>query len=267
MSGTETTRDVISDRLSIAQHRKGFRFGLDALLLATDLPEVTDGATVYELGAGQGAVSLSISARRPGLRVVACERQDGLFGLLESNIAENARILGRVDAVKIDLQRFREELEPHSAALVVCNPPYYPLGKRNPSSNEERAAAHHELYGGLDMFVSAAAYVLEHRGWFKVIIPPWRLQDLVTAVTRVDLKVLSMRFFHADPTQDAYLVEVVCRRGGGPDLAVRAPLFVRGEDGFYTDEVARRVAGAALADPGEDWIARVRERSLASRRS
>lgn len=65
-SRPQHTIDVISDRLKIRQSRKGYRFGLDALLLSTDLPELgEDAPVVYELGAGQGAVSLSIASREP----------------------------------------------------------------------------------------------------------------------------------------------------------------------------------------------------------
>ncbi len=76
----------------------------------------------------------------------------------------------------------------------------------------------------------------------------------------------SLRFVHAAPGARAYLFEAVAVRGaaapGGP--AVLPPLHVRGADGRYTPEAARRVAGAALpggAPPSEEAVAAVRERS------
>jgi len=77
-----------------------------------------------------------------------------------------------------------------------------------------------------------------------------------------DLKVLSLRFIHAEPGEVAYLVEIIARRGGGPELTIRPPLFVRDADGMYSMEVARRVAGAALEDsPAEDVVEKVQRAS------
>lgn len=261
------TVDVISDHLKIRQSRKGYRFGLDALLLATDLPDfdaglgADDTPVVYELGAGQGAVSLSIAARHPDWRVVAIERQEALFGHLRENIAANA--LDNAEAVELDLQNHREALSPHCADLVLFNPPYFPQGARRASANAERAGAHIELHGGIDAFIAAACYVLKHRGWLKLILPPFRLLDLIAVLPKYDIKPVSMRYFHPDPEQGAYLFEFVLRRGGAPDLEILPPLFIRGEDGYYTDEVAARLAGAALATPPESLVARIKQQSKA----
>lgn len=259
------TQDMISGRLSLWQHPRGYRFGLDALLLATDLPELKQPhrAHVLELGAGQGAVALSIAARQAFASVRAVERNPSMLALLGDNIAHNQACFGEtiVTLIACDLREHRAHLQPHSADLIVCNPPYFPLGHRRESDDEERADAHHERHGDLEDFIRAATYLLTHRGWFKLILPPWRLPALC-ATLMSDLKLLSLRFVHAEPHQPAYLMEAVMRRGGGPDLVIREPLYVRGDDGLYTEEVARRVAAAALATlPHNETIAQVRAAS------
>lgn len=255
------TTDVISDRLTITQHQKGYRFGLDALLLATDLPmTLARETTVMELGAGQGAVGLSVAARGEAGRVILVERNPSMLELLQGNVSRNEALFTEIEVAvePTDLREHRATLTPHVAHLVLCNPPYFPLGQRRVSQHEERADAHHERHGTLQDFFRAAAYCLTHRGWLKMILPPWRLAD-VTGALPGDLKLCTLRFVHAEPGTPAYLVEVVCRRGGAPDLEVRAPLFVRGEDGFYSSEVARRVAGAACAvSPSEERVEAVR---------
>ncbi len=261
-SKPQHTVDVISDHLKIRQSRKGYRFGLDALLLSTELPELAvENPVVYELGAGQGAVSLSIASREPGWQVVAIERQPSLFGHLCENIATNN--LSNVEAVQLDLREHRDVFDPHVADLVLFNPPYFPEGARRPSANAERAGAHIELHGGIPEFMAAACYVLKHRGWLKLILPPFRLPELMAAIPGFDIKLVSLRFFHADPTQDAYLFECVMRRGGALDMKIATPLFIRGEDGCYTDEVAERLAGAAVKEPSESLVSRIKTQSKA----
>ncbi|MGM0557212.1 MAG: tRNA1(Val) (adenine(37)-N6)-methyltransferase [Myxococcota bacterium] len=240
-----TTTDVISDgSLEIVQHRRGFRFGLDALLLATDLPSLPGRSTVVDLGAAQGTVGLCIASRHPDWRVVCVERQPQLAELLRINVARN-QLEGRVEAVEVDLREFREQLDAHSADLVVCNPPYYRKGQRRPSQNPERASAHHELHGTIADFVRAAAYILRQRGWLKIILPPVRSPDLLHAVRDTDLSLHSMRYYHSRADEDAYLLETVFRRGGAPDVRVRPPLYIYRNADDYSDEVRSRVAHAA----------------------
>ena len=256
-----TTQDMISDHVRVLQHARGYRFGLDALLLATDLP--CSPARVCELGAAHGPVALCIAARLPQAEVLAVELQPSLLSLLERNIALNEPSSARVRALGADVRQ-RQQLPPHWASLVVCNPPYFPTTKRDPCDDLERAIARHELRATLADFVRAAQYVLQPRGWLKLILPPWRLSDLFDALQGLDLAPLSVRSIHAAPEQDAYLLEIVLRRSARADLRLRSPLLVRDHEGYYTPEVARRVAGAALAAPDDALIARTRERSLAS---
>lgn len=231
---------VFGGALKIWQRKKGYRFGLDSLLLATDLPEVGEGARVVELGAGQGAVALTIGLQHPTWEVRAVERHAGLYELLEENIAENG--LGNVTAVRGDLREYRGLLEAHWADLVVANPPYFVEGARRASANEERAAARHELFGGLREFVEAAGYVLKQRGWLQVIVPPVRLEDALRAAIGTDLKLASLRSYHSYAGDDAYLVEIRWRRGGAPDLKIRGGLVVYADgEGRYSEEVARRL--------------------------
>ncbi len=255
------TLDAISDALVLRQSRAGYRFGLDALLLATDLPTLHDDALIYDLGAAQGPVALCVAARCPRARVVAVERQDSLFALLRENITRNG-LSGRVEARQLDLTRYRGELPHNAAELVLCNPPYFPIGKRRPSQNPERAHARHELHGTLRDFLQAAQYVLKSRGWLKLILPPWRLAEVLDS--RGDLAPVSVRFIHASPGQDAYLMEIWMRRGAASDLCIKPMLLVRGQDQRFTAEVAARVAGAAQAAPSPEAIAHVKAQSLVS---
>ncbi len=237
---SELTCDALFDgELSIWQHRRGYRFGLDALLLATDLPELEEGATIVELGAGQGAVALTMAHHNPSMEVIAVERQPSLLELLRRNVAENA--LTNMKVIAGDLREFRDLFEPHSADLVVANPPYYKKGSRRPSSNRQRAEAHHELHGGLQDFVAASAYVLDQRGWLQMIAPPVRLPDALSAAEATDLRPASLRFYHSRQDESAYLVEARWRRGGAPDFTIRPPLFIYDQEKTYSPEVARRL--------------------------
>ena len=237
---SELTRDILFDgELSIWQRKKGYRFGLDALLLPTDLPDIAEDATVVDLGAGQGTVGLTVAYNHPEMTVVAVERQDSLLELLHRNIEQND--LSNVEVVAGDLRNHRDLLEPHSADLVLCNPPYYPTASRRPSPIRERAVARHELHGDLGDFVAASAYVLKQRGWLQMFTPPIRMTDALEAAQSTDLCPAGLRFYHTHDEADAYLIDYRWRRGGAPDFAIRPPLYIYQSEGIYSPEVARRI--------------------------
>ena len=242
----ETTVDAVSGgALRLRQSRGGYRFGTDALLLATDLPPLEAGATVVDLGAGQGAVGLAIASRRPDLRVVCVERQPTLLEHLRHNVQTNG-LDARVEVIAADVREMSGRMESHIAHLVVCNPPYRRAGDGRVSPNVERAEAHRELHGDLADFVRAAAYLARPRGRAKILVPPPRLACLFGAVEGTDLDVESLRSLHARPQSDAWLVEARLRRGGAPELVIPPPLVMHphGAD-TLCDEARRRIEGAA----------------------
>lgn len=243
------TRDVISDgALVIQQSESGYRFGLDAVLLATDLPEIPRGGRVVDLGAGTGAVGLMVAKRRPDITLQSVEVQPSLHQLLQLNVATNG-LQDRVTALKADVRQHQLLLSAHSADLVLMNPPYYRIGQGKVSPNRERAAAHQELHGGLRDFIVSAQYVLQPRGSLKLVLPPSRLADLMYEIGKTDFGARSVRFVHAKPGRDAYLMEWVFRRGSSFQLSVLPPLVLNSEDhDGFTTEVRERFAGAALEE-------------------
>ena len=132
-----------------------------------------------------------------------------------------------------------------------------------PGGGSERAAARHELHGGLGAFVAAAGAALAPRGLLKLVLPPTRLPDLAAALAASGLTLRSLRFVHAAPGEGAHLFEATAGAAGaaGAGCAVVAPLYVRGADGRYTLEAARRIAGAAVppgAAVSDEAVAAVR---------
>ena len=135
---------------------------------------------------------------------------------------------------------------------------HYPT-RRRPSADEERACARYELHGGLSDFVDAAYAALEARGVFKVVLPPERFVEFSGLVSARGMGLERLRFVHDRDGVPAYLFEAWCRKGGRAELEVSPPLVVRGADGRYCEEVARRVAGAAVREPSRALVERVKE--------
>ena len=83
------TRDAfLGGALSVWQPRRGYRAGIDPVLLAAAVPAVA-GQSVLELGCGAGVASLCLGRRVPGLVLHGVEIQQDYANLARRNGAEN----------------------------------------------------------------------------------------------------------------------------------------------------------------------------------
>ncbi len=237
------TKDAISDgELYLYQHSDGYRFGLDSILLATDLPNLTN-ERVVDLGAGNGAVGLMVASRHLDCSVQLVERQPSLFQLIEKNIVLNF-LQDQVEALMIDVRDTRLHLKHQSADLVLCNPPYYKPGQGKRNFSVEKAAAHQELNGTLKDFIASAQFIAKPKGKLKIVLPPFRLTDLVSIIASTDFGLRSLRFVHSRETEDAYLMECWLQRGTVSHVKI-APALILHEGTAFRKEVRSRFEGAA----------------------
>ena len=88
--------------VQVYQSKSGYRFSLDALLLA-DFPSLKSCRSILELGAGSGVVSLLLALKYPKARVTGVEIQDSLYKRAVRNAGVN-NLSDRVDFVHGDLR-------------------------------------------------------------------------------------------------------------------------------------------------------------------
>ncbi len=105
----------------IWQPRRGYRAGIDPVLLAASVPAVA-GQSVLELGCGVGVASLCLSARVPELQLHGVEIQGEYAALARRNWLENTAPFTVTEA---DLRALPDVLRMQSFDHVIMNPPYF----------------------------------------------------------------------------------------------------------------------------------------------
>ena len=88
--GPLTIDSVMGGRLKLIQPEKGYRVGMDAVLLAAAVP-AKEGETALDAGAASGVAALCLAARVPGVQVTAIEIQPSLVEIGRANIALNGQ--------------------------------------------------------------------------------------------------------------------------------------------------------------------------------
>ena len=236
-----TTLDAFcGGRLRVCQHRDGYRFSIDAVLLA-GFARPRPGRPVVDLGAGCGILPLLTVLRHPTVTVTGVEIQAELASLAE----ENARRNGMADRVRIVRRDLRAvgRTDVGGADLVMSNPPYRSRGGGRINPDDERAVARHELRATIDDVAAAGRRLLDKGGRLAAVYPAVRAVDLLTALRRAALEPKRLRWVHSRSDGEARMVLVEAAAGGRPGLRVEAPLVVYNETGAYTPEVAALLSG------------------------
>lgn len=243
----ETLDAICRGELQLIQRRAGYRFSVDAILVAAFAGHPR--GKVVDLGTGCGVVALLLAKR--GVRsVIGVELQPPLFELAWRNVQLN-RCEDRVHIVNADLRELRGVLPGGTFDAVVSNPPYIAArsGKANPET--EKAVARHELCCSVNDVTAAARWLLREGGSFRVIFPAPRLVGLLQSLSAAGLEPKRLRIVHTLASRPAKLVLVEAIKGAKVDLEVLPPLVLHEEDGGYTPEMQRLLssAGAALEMP------------------
>ncbi|MDW3224980.1 MAG: methyltransferase [Paracoccaceae bacterium] len=133
----DLTQDAfLGGMVQLLQPRKGYRAGVDPVLLAASVPAVA-GQSVLDLGCGVGAAALCLGARVPGLALTGVEIQADYAGLAERNGAD------RLEVILADLNDLPAGLRARQFDHVIANPPYFDreAGHAGPDLGRETALA------------------------------------------------------------------------------------------------------------------------------
>lgn len=215
--------------------RPGYRYSLDPFLLV-DFAAGDRGERWVDLGCGAGVMAVLLAGAEHRRRVVGIEVQATLAAKAQHLVAA-AALTARVEILRGDLRDCRGLLAGEGCEALVANPPYRKPGHGRIAPDDERAAARHELHGGLTDFVAAARYLLQPGGRCYLVHLPERLPELLTLLAAAGLEPKRLRCVHGRAGTEARMVLVEARRGGRSGLRVEAPLTIY--DGrAYTPEVA-----------------------------
>lgn len=232
----ETIDELSLGNLQLIQAEKGYRFSLDPVLLAR-FSEVISADTVVDLGTGCGILPLVLAKLTTAQKLIGIELQPQQAERARRN-AELNNLQQRVQIIAGDLRQVRQLLPVASSDLVVSNPPYRQPGSGRISPEDERAAARHELAGGLSDFVDAASWLLKNGGSFAIIYLAERLPELLQQMNAKGIEPKRLRMIHPRAQEPARMVLVEGRKNGRPGLQVEKPLIVyRGEGRDYSAEI------------------------------
>lgn len=248
MDEAALSRDAfLGGRLRLWQPRRGYRAGVDPVLLAASVP-ARAGQCVLELGCGVGVASLCLAARVDGLRLSGVEIQPDYADLARRNAAETGLPL---EVETADLTALPKALRQRQFDHVIANPPYFRRDRSVPASDAGREAALGERTALAD-WVEVAARRTVDGGHVTFIQRAERLPELIGLMTA---RLGSVALLPLIPRRGraAQLVLIRGRKGGRAAFRLLDPVLMHagaahdGDRENYTPLVASVLReGAAL---------------------
>jgi tRNA1Val (adenine37-N6)-methyltransferase len=230
----ETLDELRLGDLKIIQKVGGYRFSLDPVLLCA-FACVKEGDRVADLGTGSGVIPLIMAVRTSAKRIVGFEVQAGPAERARRSVLING-LEGKVEIVQGDIRALQEIGSPQAFEVVLANPPYRRQGAGRQAPVPERAAARHELAGGIVDFLRAASFLLRQGGRFYVVYLAERMGELLATMRQERLEPKRLRCVHSRIGKGARMVLVEGRKDGGEGLVEEPPLFIY-DGNSYTEEV------------------------------
>lgn len=214
------------------QPETGFRFSLDALLLASFAGQRPVQGRVMDLGTGCGVVGLALALDHPDFFCVGLDVQPAML----SHALANAQRLGCAQRFSFICSSVDQPsgLRPESFDLVVCNPPYRTPGSGRRCPEHSKTQARFEEAALLDDFVRTTAFVLRNQGWCAFIFLAERCDELLCAMRASHLQPKELLCIHPRHNEPAKLVLVRGRKNGGPGLRLDPPLVLHSGQGDQT---------------------------------
>jgi tRNA1(Val) A37 N6-methylase TrmN6 len=211
-------------RLKLIQSKDGYRFSIDAILLA-EFVTIRQGDVVVDLGTGCGVIPLILLLTKLVGYAFGLEIQEELAGQAARNVLLN----GFDDKMRVVLGDIKNPpIAEESADVVICNPPYRQVKSGRINPDPRRAIARHEIMASIDDILRAARSVLRKKGRLAVIYSSVRLADILVRMRRFNLEPKKIQIIYPDLNSGAKLVLVEAILGGRPGLKISPPIVGQG---------------------------------------
>ena len=237
----ESLEDIGFGGLKLLQSEDGFRFGIDAVLLADFACSICpDAGSVVDLGTGNGAVAFIMSHKNENCSLTGIDLQAKAIELARRSCSMNG-LDGRMDFVQCDAAELAGKMPQlrGAADVVVSNPPYVARGAGLTNDGDSKFISRQETTAGVEEFAAAAAFCLKDRGHFFMVHRPSRLVDIFCFCRKHALEPKDIRFVRPRQGAKPNIVLVHCVKGGGRELAFSDDLIVYDNQGNYTPEIMK----------------------------
>lgn len=231
----ESLDDLQLDGIHIIQKKEGFRFGVDAVLLA-NFANVKSKHNVIDLCTGTGIVPLIIKGKKKPKSVIGVE--------IQSDFVEMANRTKKINNFGDDINFIEGDLKDDTlikslekADVITVNPPYKLQNAGIVNPTDKLSIARHEIMCTLEDVIKTSRKLLKDNGRLYMIHRPERLVDIFCLMRKYKIEPKRVRMIHPNSKKAPNIVLVEGQRDGGAFLKWEPALFVYDDEGNYSQEI------------------------------
>lgn len=233
----ETLDDLQLKGLHVIQKKDGFRFGVDAVLLA-NFAKVKKGDCAVDLCTGTGIIPFIIAGKTEAKKIIGIEIQEQMVEMANRSVSFN-RLEDKMNFINGDLKNIELLKKLPKADVVTVNPPYklYNSGIINP--NDKMAIARHEICCTLEDVIIACRALLKDSKRMYMVHRPDRLVDIITLMRKHKIEPKRIQMVHPNTKKAPNIVLIEGQRDGGAFLKWEEPIYVYDDKGEYSEQINR----------------------------
>lgn len=227
--------DLQLDGIHVIQKKDGFRFGIDAVLLA-NFANVKNGNRVVDLCSGTGIVPFIIAGKTKASSITGIEIQEDMVEMANRSAMFN-KLQDKIEFICEDLTNIDIMKKIPKVDVVTVNPPYklYNSGIVNPS--DKMAIARHEICCNLEDVIIACRTLLKDNKRMYMVHRPDRLADIITLMRKNKIEPKRIQMVHPNTKKAPNIVLIEGQRDGGAFLKWEPPIYVYNDKGGYSDQI------------------------------
>ena len=237
ISSNETLDDLQLNGIYVIQKKNGFRFGVDAVLLA-NFANVKRNARVIDLCSGTGIIPFIIAGKTDAKKIIGIEIQEDMVEMAKRSVEYN-KLKEKIEFIHGDLKDIELLKNIERAEVVTVNPPYKLKNSGIKNLEDKNAIARHEILCTLEDVIIACRTVLKDNGRMFMVHRPDRLVDIFTLMRKYKIEPKRVRMVHPYEGKAPNIVLIEGQRDGGRFLKWETPLNVHTDNGEYTDEIMK----------------------------
>ena len=233
----ESIDDLQLGGIHLIQKKDGFRFGVDAVLLA-NFANVKNNSRVIDMCTGTGIVPFILVGKTKASSITGLEVQEEMVEMANRSIKIN-ELEDKMDFICGDLTNLQLLKSIKKADVVTVNPPYKLASSGIINPSDKNAIARHEILCTLEDVIVAARILLKDNGRFYMVHRPERLADIFCLMRKHRIEPKRVKMVHPNTTREPNIVLVEGQRDGGKFMRWEAPLYVYNDNGQYSDEIEK----------------------------
>lgn len=231
----ETLDDLQLRGIFVIQKLNGFRFGMDAVLLA-NFAKFKKKDRIVDLCSGTGIIPFIIAGKNEITHITGVEIQNDMVEMANRSVLYNS-LEDKMQFIHGDLKDEKLLNTIEKVDVVTVNPPYKLQNSGIINENNKDAIARHEICCTLDDVIKASSILLKDKGKLYMVHRPERIADILCTMRKYKIEPKLIRMVQPNTKKAPNLILIEGQKNAGKFLKWDNTLYVYSENGEYTQEI------------------------------